>query len=98
MTALAEPIDVSSQDAWRIADRLYVGMRGIFGSPEQTPAIEDWGIYGTTNGYGGGYAAPTYDQWGNVIRTQSQAVQRPQVSLLTLALIAGGIYLLATKG
>lgn len=91
--------DQSSQDAWRIADRLYVGMRGIFGTPEQTPAVEDWGIIGSTNGYSGGYAAPTYDNWGNVIRQNGQAVtQQPKISLVTLALIAGGIYLLATKG
>lgn len=88
--------DQSSKDAWRIADRLYVGMRGIFGTPEQTPVGEDWGIYGTTAGSSSGYAAPVYDNWGNVIRQSSQAVApQPKISLITLALIAGGIYLLA---
>ena len=93
---MADQNEQSSQDAWRIADRLYVGMRGVFGTPEQTPAVEDWGIYNAPGSYGAGYAAPTYDNWGNVIRTQSQQVQqKPQLNLVVIALIAGGIYLLA---
>lgn len=85
----------SDQDAWRVADRLFVGLRGIFGVPEQTPLVEDWGLYGPTTGYSGGYAAPQYDAWGNLVRTQGQTVQKPQISLVTLALIAGAVYLVA---
>jgi len=96
----APSADTSNVDALRIADRLFAGVRGFLGAADQTPITEDGSLNSPTGGYTAGYAAPIYDNWGNVIRQSSQATPAPgaRVNLLTIALIAGGIYLLLKKG